>query len=361
MIVNSVHSEDSFSVSARNFTNVVIAPLITIDYKPDNVLDIGDSCFHRYRNVNGACTSAEHCVEVIKDFQRGIQPQICSYIDTRPIVCCPFRDATLQSSTRSPSTFDYASSTASSSGIPAATSRISAIKCEEYAQLGVKRDIVGAFSVGERVNSTVEKPKCDRSGGFIVGGTRTKVGEYPHMAAIGWHEDDGTVQFKCGGSLISYRFVMTAAHCTSQRKKKPSIIRLGEQNIKSDNDGADIQDIAIEAILRHPKYQAISKYDDIALLRLERQVFITDNVRPACLWQTKFIDYSIAVATGWGLTRDRGQPSDELLKVSLKFFDNKQCDSFFERFNALKNGIVESQLCAGDEKDEKDTCQGDSG
>lgn len=64
--------------------------------------------------------------------------------------------------------------------------------------------------------SRVEPKKaydCKMFAGLIVGGTKAKPGEFPHMAALGSRNPDGTVQFNCGGSLISERFVLTAAHC----------------------------------------------------------------------------------------------------------------------------------------------------
>lgn len=51
---------------------------------------------------------------------------------------------------------------------------------------------------------------------FIVGGTKAKAKEFPHMAAIGFDTSDGIV-WACDGTLISERFVLTAAHCTFNR------------------------------------------------------------------------------------------------------------------------------------------------
>lgn len=154
---------------------------------------------------------------------------------------------------------------------------------------------------------------------------------------------------------------MSAAHCVSQRGVRPKIIRLGDQNLKRTDDGGEIQDFAIDQFLRHPNYRGSSKYNDIALFQLDRNIRITDFVRPACLWQSFTVDYTNAIATGWGLTRDRGKPSDDLLKVSLNIITNDRCNTFYERSSALKDGIIDSQFCAGDDVEEKDTCNGDSG
>lgn len=53
---------------------------------------------------------------------------------------------------------------------------------------------------------------CIQSTGLIVGGSETKIGEFPHMCAIGTRRS-GEMDFFCGGSLISEKFVLTAAHC----------------------------------------------------------------------------------------------------------------------------------------------------
>lgn len=45
--------------------------------------------------------------------------------------------------------------------------------------------------------------------GNIVGGENAKKGEFKHMAAIGFVQG----VFFCAGSLISEKYVLTAAHC----------------------------------------------------------------------------------------------------------------------------------------------------
>ena len=48
----------------------------------------------------------------------------------------------------------------------------------------------------------------------IVGGKRTKRGEFPYMALLSHYSiDDGINIYYCGGSLINKWYVLTAAHC----------------------------------------------------------------------------------------------------------------------------------------------------
>lgn len=61
----------------------------------------------------------------------------------------------------------------------------------------------------------------------IIGGKRSDVEEFPHMVAIGFPNLEGDIEFKCGGALISEKFIVTVAHCSSLKGVAPTIIRLG--------------------------------------------------------------------------------------------------------------------------------------
>lgn len=132
----------------------------------------------------------------------------------------------------------------------------------------------------------VEITKCSSTTPLIVGGTVTKPGEFPHMAALGYREF-GKPKFICGGSLISERYVLTAAHCKPERNP-PTFVRLSDQNLVTKTDRIQDIDVNIERFIVHENYGQL-KFD-IGLIRLAHDVDFTETLRPACLWQTTEIE-----------------------------------------------------------------------
>lgn len=83
--------------------------------------------------------------------------------------------------------------------------RISEKKCRDYAGILKVQQAVTSLSLDASAQS-ITVDKCDATIGLVVGGDDAKRGEFPHMAALGYPDNlDGTVSFKCGGTLISDR------------------------------------------------------------------------------------------------------------------------------------------------------------
>ena len=53
---------------------------------------------------------------------------------------------------------------------------------------------------------------------FLLNGKTVFEGEFPNMVAIGWTQSDKSVEYNCGGSIITNLFIVTAAHCSSLDK-----------------------------------------------------------------------------------------------------------------------------------------------
>lgn len=206
-----------------------------------------------------------------------------------------------------------------------------------------------------------ESFNCSKSVDLIVGGEDAKAGEFPHQVLLGWKVDrNGTLvnDFKCGGSLISERFVLTAAHC--MKFGSPQIVRLGELDLTDESD--DEFDVGIEYIRRHPEHRFKSSYHDIALIKLNQTIPFTYYIRPACLWDTIAMNVTSVIATGFGNTEFEGEKmSDTLRKVQLDFLSRSECEKQYLGTRNFDAGIQDSQLCIGSEREGRDACQGDSG
>lgn len=89
------------------------------------------------------------------------------------------------------------------------------------------------------------------------------------MSAIGWKRPNNHIEWICGGSLISEKFVLSAAHCVVVDGRNPDTIRIGDQDLLVNEPGITPQQFGIENIFMHPEYRSNLKYHDIALFELD--------------------------------------------------------------------------------------------
>ncbi|KAJ6643474.1 Venom serine protease Bi-VSP [Pseudolycoriella hygida] len=195
----------------------------------------------------------------------------------------------------------------------------------------------------------------------IVGGTPAKLGAWPWMALIGYTDNEGDLTWRCGGSLITAKHVLTAYHCL---KSTLTTVRLGEHDL-SDESETNIVDIPVVKVRGHPDYSKLDKRNDLAVLYMERAVEFSTQIRPICIpindpLRSKDYVESNPFAAGWGLT-EKGSKSSILLEVQVPVLSNEECK---EKYNAIKSVVSQKQfdsavLCAGIPG--KDSCKGDSG
>ena len=79
-------------------------------------------------------------------------------------------------------------------------------------------------------------------------------------------------------------------------------MRLGDIDLNSSADDADVQMLSVLRRIPHPDYSSSKNYHDIGLLQLDNDVTFDSFVRPACLHSQEIISDDMAVAAGWGLT-----------------------------------------------------------
>ncbi|KXJ82932.1 hypothetical protein RP20_CCG010586 [Aedes albopictus] len=294
-------------------------------------------------NTPGICRPYATCREKVT----SNNIKFCEHNAKGAIICCPIRKATSRTTLRSGRSLWK-------------TSR----KCSEYQKLA-NHDVAAVGLSLASVVSISRVPTCDSiSASLIVGGTPAKPKEFPHMAALGWRRpSDNTTFFRCGGTLISERFIMTAAHCLVHIEGAfPSFVRLGDVHLLRDDDEARPRDYEIKDYILHRNFRRKNgMYNDIALLKLTKDVAFNDYIRPACLYGEETAPSETAIATGYGKLAYEADFSNELMKVALQIYDKERCNKNYAGIKELREGMKDGQLCAGDTRGGYDTCKGDSG
>ncbi|KAI4458064.1 serine protease-related [Holotrichia oblita] len=194
-----------------------------------------------------------------------------------------------------------------------------------------------------------------------------KFGEFPWMVAILKEEIVNFTVWKiyqCGGSLISPRVVLTAAHCVNNRENV-YIIRAGEWDTQTTNEILNNQERKIKSIVVHPDYYRAALYNDIALIFLESQFTLDQHIDVACLPQQEASTASgtSCWASGWGKDQfgAKSQYQTILKKLELPFVNRNSCQSSLRTTRLGKYFLLhDSFVCAGG-KPGVDTCEGDGG
>ncbi|XP_053661013.1 serine protease snake-like [Anopheles marshallii] len=294
----------------------------------------GESC--AYGNEPGICRGYTLCRPLL---ERSRIVKICGYTPQQAIVCCPVDYVQQLQQLNNPN------------------QRTSERMCRKYQGPSSSSVLLGSLAVGSSVVKVKPRNQCPTDQNLIVGGTEARYGEFPHMARLAMPDENGNMAFRCGGTLISEQWVMTAAHCIESQTIK---VRLGELK-EGEYEISDPVDEQVIQIVKHPNYKSRTVYNDIALLQLANPVSFSTSIRPACLYTSPTVDRTKALAIGFGSTEAYGVGSKELLKVTLDVFTTPACAVFFQRNRRVPQGLLDTHLCAGYLAGGRDACTGDSG
>jgi len=190
--------------------------------------------------------------------------------------------------------------------------------------------------------------------GKIVGGTEVQKNSFYWQVGL-TDGRDGDNLIICGGTLLSSKTVLTAAHCSTLK-----YVVLGEHDERF-TEGEEMW-VEVCGSLEHPSYNSDPLDYDFKLLTLCSAVSFSQIIAPACLPSTQGdgseYEGKTAVVSGWGALSSGGSYPWVLMKVEVATMSNKCCCQNAEKSHSCPE-IDDSMICAASPG--KDTCLGDSG
>ncbi|XP_055385580.1 brachyurin-like [Condylostylus longicornis] len=190
----------------------------------------------------------------------------------------------------------------------------------------------------------------------IIGGDNVDSYELTNFV-VGIYIDDGEW---CGGSIISSKCVITAAHCLYEKNKAK--LYFGYIRLSSPPSGAVNMNASHDDFIIHNEFSPITLANDIAGIVLRTTLsFTTQIIQPIQLF-SKYDSYNYSLESGaatlcgWGFTSDSSTTlSDFLQYVDVYLMSIDSCKKFYPN-------VTKFNLCTTSGSNvAKGGCRGDSG
>merc|ERR1712121_21911 len=208
---------------------------------------------------------------------------------------------------------------------------------------------------------------------WIVGGVTALKGGYPYQVSFEY-KDWFTHQHICGATIVSDKWVITAAHCIIDGPRASSYkVVVGRYSLNKFSGAT--RRLSIKRVIVHPKW--VGDYEDemsndIALLELKTPITFNEFVQPACLPDNISSNPSglykpgtMTLISGWGEMDPKSPTQDEpgrspviMRAASVPLIDWNKCAN---ANSIYKEMLTETMTCAGYMEGGIDGCQGDSG
>ena len=159
----------------------------------------------------------------------------------------------------------------------------------------------------------------------------------------------------CGATLISPRWVMSAAHCIDG---STFVVVVGDYNKDSHGDEDEREHTVLRTVV-NPNYTESRFNHDFALIELEQEVEMGGCAAAACLPFEDIGAGQECFITGWGTLSSGGSSPSHVQEGLVLTLSNEECA---ERYQG-QDDILPNMLCAQGTSSLGivDSCQGDSG
>lgn len=187
----------------------------------------------------------------------------------------------------------------------------------------------------------------------IVGGYQAERMAWPFIVKI---------RIGCGGSIVSNKWIVTAAHCCRVSNIRFLDVTVGEYDRGANDVGA--RTIQVKNKIIHPEFVPSTLRNDICLLELQEEITFSSVAQPVCFPEknsridhVKLGEGPLCYVAGWGRIGETLGTARILQETQVPIVNNTVCDAAYTRNNVNEDAM----LCAGYAEGGIDACQGDSG
>uniref|UniRef100_A0A146LWJ7 Chymotrypsinogen 2 n=2 Tax=Lygus hesperus TaxID=30085 RepID=A0A146LWJ7_LYGHE len=195
----------------------------------------------------------------------------------------------------------------------------------------------------------------------IIGGKDAEKGQYPHNVFIKTINHQDRKVRVCGGTLITDRHVLTAAHCIYE---VDYIVMVFGSIYPAFTSGVAMQFAFQKDFVIHPNFVPRNLKNDIAIIKLSRPLPLTGRVNTIRLPRLGkssplFYEGKEGIVTGWGITSDDNRKMAGVLQQATVRIMRQYAGRTWFGFFGYE--LMNSQLCSQYSRYFTGTCFGDSG
>lgn len=204
----------------------------------------------------------------------------------------------------------------------------------------------------------------------IVNGQNAKEGQFPHMVSLRSNVLGG--QHGCGASILSDRFLLTAAHCCQGPHAIPQNMFAVVGALRLSSGGVKVNLDRISAHKGFDKSNMSSSIHDVCVIRTATNINFTDLIQPIALPKENLPEDrgTQVVLSGWGRHKFPWFDIPDILQFSeFETITSDECATRFVNVPVFRDAIRKESLCAIDKKNGEGSgnpnatgaCHGDSG
>lgn len=154
----------------------------------------------------------------------------------------------------------------------------------------------------------------------VYDGRDSSIREFPFMISL---EHDS--KHWCGGSVVSSKYTLTAAHCVEGLD--PSSLKVHAGSVLREQGGSLHQVFNYTMHEDYHRYQSIKSVNDIAVVMLKESITFSRTTKPIVLFNfnEKSKSGSLGTIAGWGAASSFENFANKLQRANLTVIDMEEC------------------------------------